>query len=277
MNPTDDSTQVYLTAVILSYNSRRYLEHCLRSLQASIAAIGRPCEVRVVENGSRDGSADILRALAAEFPNIEPIFCDRNTGTTVSRNMALRQARGRYILVLDSDAEAPAATITHLADLMQADPRIGLAVPRLIYPDGRFQISTDCFPTLARKLARFTSLKRMEAQAGRDPGTAVREVEYAISAFWLLRREAVERTGLLDERIFYSPEDVDYCVRLWLDGWRIVYDPSVSAVHDAQEISRGKRLSKFTLRHAEGLAYYFAKYGTWLSAGALRRRIGAAR
>jgi len=84
---------------------------------------------------------------------------------------------------------------------------------------------------------------------------------------------------LLDERIFYSPEDVDYCIRIWRAGWQIHYMPSVSVVHDAQEISRPKGLgiNKFTIRHAKGLAYLFVKHRYALTLRGLYRRIGRGR
>ena len=70
------------------------------------------------------------------------------------------------------------------------------------------------------------------------------DVDYAISAFWVIRRNAFERVGLFDEKIFYSPEDVDYCIRMWSAGYKITYVPKAEVVHDAQELSRGFKLSK---------------------------------
>ena len=85
------------------------------------------------------------------------------------------------------------------------------------------------------------------------------DVDYAISAFWLFRGDLIEKVGVLDENIFYSPEDVDYCIRIKKQGYRIVYDPSVHIVHDAQEISR-KKLNKFFFSHLKGLFYLFKKH-----------------
>jgi GT2 family glycosyltransferase len=101
-----------------------------------------------------------------------------------------------------------------------------------------------------------------------------REVDYAISAFWLMRREVFEKVGPLDERIFYSPEDVDYCLRVWQAGFGVRYEPAVHAVHDAQEISRGFKMAGFTLRHAKGLAYLFLKHRYAFGLSRLYRRLG---
>ena len=86
-------------------------------------------------------------------------------------------------------------------------------------------------------------------------------VDYAISACWMLRRNVLNTVGLLDENIFYSPEDVDYCIRIWKSGYQVHYIPYVSIIHDAQEISRPKGLliNKFTIRHLKGLFYFICK------------------
>jgi GT2 family glycosyltransferase len=241
---------------------------------SSFAACGLAGEVLVVENGSHDGSVAVLQALQAEFASSLRVFYQsENTGTTRSRNRALSTAKGKYILILDSDAYMNPGALRGLIDYLNGNVRAGLVAPRLTYPDGRFQLSVDAFPTILRKLKRLVSLRKIEQKA-----KAVRagSVDYAISACWLLKAETVAVTGLLDEKIFYSPEDVDYCIRIWRAGWQVHYLPSVSVVHDAQEISRPKGLgiNKFTIRHAKGLAYLFCKHRYALSVRGLYRRIG---
>ena len=263
-----------VSAVVLSYNSRRYIEACVRSLVQSYAACGLDGEIHVVENGSRDGSADILRGLQAELGDaLKVIYLPENTGTTRSRNMALRIARGRSVLILDSDAYMNAPALRAMRDYQRDNPRVGLVAPRLTYPSGKFQLSVDQFPTIARKLQRYVALRKLEE---REPPATAGAVDYAISACWLLSREAISATGALDERIFYSPEDVDYCIRLWQAGYQVHYFPDVSVVHDAQEISRPKGIgiNNFTIRHAKGLLYLFVKHRYGLSLAGLYRRVG---
>lgn len=262
-----------VSAVVLSFNSRRYIEKCVRSLQQCSEATGLSIEILVIENGSVDGSVEILKSLEQEIgAALQVTYLPENTGTTRSRNLALRKARGQAILVLDSDAYMNPEALQALLAYQQAHPQAGLVAPRLIYPSGKFQLSVDVFPTVGRKFERLVALRKLEA---REPPAHAGAVDYAISACWLLSREAVERTGLLDERIFYSPEDVDYCIRIWLAGFEVHYLPEVSVVHDAQEISRPKGLgfNSFTLRHAKGLAYLFFKHRYGLSLRGLHRRI----
>jgi GT2 family glycosyltransferase len=265
-----------ISAVVLCFNSARHIDRCLNELSAALDALGSGHEIFVVENGSTDGSVDLLKAWVARRPDLlRPIYSPVNLGTTVSRNRALAQASGDFVLVLDSDAFIGAATLQALRARLQAEPSVGMAVPRLHYGDGRFQLSTDVFPTLPHKLARLLFLRRMEQQ--HTVPTAPVDVDYAISACWMMPKHVVDTVGPLDEQIFYSPEDVDYCARIGLAGYRIVYDPTCSAIHDAQELSRSRKLNGFFSRHLSGLMYFFDKYRCKWSAAGLRGRIAAAR
>lgn len=260
-----------ISAVVLCFNSASYIENCVRKLFSSYAEIGEHGDVWVIENGSTDGSADILRRLQDEFVQLKVIYETQNTGTTQSRNKGIEQSSGEFVLVLDSDATVNADVLSHLLAILRNDSTIGIAVPQLRYPDGRFQMSTDQFPTLARKFERFFRLRELEAEQ-LAPADAV-DIDYAISALWLIPRRVFNTVGLLDEKIFYSPEDVDFCIRVWLAGFRIRYEPGVWAFHDAQELSRGTKISKFLFRHLSGLCYYFNKHGYWFSCRRIYRRI----
>lgn len=260
--------------VVLSYNSAPYLETCVRSLVEQ--ASGALDEIWIVDNGSTDGSPRIIEQLRARWPDaVKPILLEQNTGTTVSRNMALERARGRYIGIIDSDVEVPPGTVDALIARLDADPRCGIVAPRLVYPDGRPQLSTDVFPTVARKIQRFVGLRRLEFQESRKGmPSSPRTADYAISAFWLMRRDVLEKTGFLDSRIFYSPEDVDFCLRIWQAGYMVVYDPGPYAIHRAQEISRKSVRHWATWSHIAGLLYLFRKHRYFLGRGGLYRRIG---
>ena len=266
---------MYISVVILSYNSAKTLNRCLDDLHGCLTQIGRAFEVFVVDNGSRDASRDIILQQARRYDGaLKPIYFEQNTGTTYSRNAALRKASGRYILVLDSDAYVNAGALRLLIDHLDANPATGIAVPRLYYGSGRFQLSTDRFPTLVHKFKRFLFLRKMERN--RNPtadATAPIDVDYAISACWLIRRDAFEATGLLDEKIFYSPEDVDYCLRVWAAGYRITYVPAAELVHDAQELSRGFRLSRFHFSHLKGVFYLQHKHRYYFGLRRLYRRL----
>lgn len=261
------------SVVILSFNSQRTLRKCLDSLVETFSSLGvmDESEVFVVENGSSDNSKLILNDFQAAHPAlIKPIIFQENTGTTVSRNAALKEAKGQYVLVLDSDAYMTSTVLDRLTKELEQKPKVGLVCPRLTYADGRFQMSTDTFPTLKRKLQRFLSLEKM--QSTENP-IFERYVDYAISACWLLRKDAVDAVGGFDEKIFYSPEDVDYCMQVWKNGFGIRYVPSVEMIHDAQELSRGFKITKFHVAHLKGLFYLFFKYKYFFSLPNLRAKL----
>jgi GT2 family glycosyltransferase len=259
--PKKDNMSCRISVVMLSFNSVRYLP---RSVPALVEALGDgDYEIWIVDNGSTDGSIEEIQALKCQYPNlIHPIFNKTNLGTTASRNQALSQVRGRYVLVLDSDIIAYDMNIINgLCRYIDSHPDVGLVVPKLVYATGNFQISTDVFPSPVRKFKRFIGLKSQESKAV-VPNKAT-DVDYAISAFWFMPRQTLETIGLLDEKIFYAPEDVDYCIRVWKSGHRIVYHPGFTAVHDAQEIGRSVWKVKrwpFLLSHIKGLLYLFCKH-----------------
>lgn len=251
-----------LSFVILTWNSAAYIQACLDSILTALSGQSIDYEVFVVDNGSSDQTEALLRVFQAEFPDIiKPVFLLNNMGTTVSRNIGLKQATGRFLCIMDSDVVLPADTFTPLLEALQQDPLVGMAVPKINYPSGRWQKSYDQFPTLVHKAKRFFRLRAMEAEEGQQQAALTeRSVDYAISAFWLLKREMLDAIGYLDERIFYSPEDVDYCLRAWKAGYTILYVPTVTIVHHTQEISRGFKLNRAKFNHVQGLLYFFWKH-----------------
>ncbi len=267
------------SVIILTFNSQRYIGRCLESLLDSFGSLEASYEIFIIDNGSTDQSCDIIGSIKRERQaNIELTEFDHNTGTTYSRNVGLQKAKGRNIIVMDSDAYCNADAVGGLAVFLDTNPECGMAVPKLTYLDGRFQLSTDTFPTLLRKAQRFLFLKEME-KIDNDPVDnkdieSEQTVDYAISAFWMFPKTVLDKVGLLDEKIFYSPEDVDYCLRIWKAGFQIKYLPDYSLIHDAQELSRGFRINKFTFLHIQGLLYYFLKHRYFWKLNALYKQIG---
>jgi GT2 family glycosyltransferase len=254
-----------ISCVILSWNSEHYLAKCLGALIPDLEQNNLSHEIFVVDNGSKDRTVSILEALCAQYPDrILPLYLDHNTGTTYSRNLALKRVQGRYVSVLDCDVEVSPGAIVQLIRTLERNDRIGLVAPKLTYANGSLQKSADEFPTILTKVRRYFLLKLIERHneiAGRPVlrQTDPCEVDYAISAMWVFKRALLEKVGLLDEFFFYAPEDVDYCLRIWRAGFTVIYDPTVTCVHHTQEISRG-RINRATMQHILGLCYYFKKH-----------------
>jgi len=251
-----------ISFVILTWNSEKYIEKCLSSIAVSFGRGSLTYEILIVDNGSKDDTITIIKNYKKKLPfELKLIILKRNMGTTYPRNLAITMARGLYLCVMDSDVELYPEVIEKLKSNLEKDPSIGLTVPKLLYPSGKLQKSIDEFPTVFRKAYRYFFLKQLEEKENRDyKSSPPQYVDYAISAVWFLKKDVMDRIGLLDEKIFYSPEDVDFCLRLWKSGLKILYDPTISAIHHTQEISKGFKLNSAFISHIKGLAYYFFKH-----------------
>lgn len=250
-----------ISAIILTWNSEKYIENSVCSFIADCEG-EYFYEIFIVDNGSVDRTKKIIQNLTDRYADsITPIYLEKNYGTTYSRNLALKKAKGKFLVVMDSDVEVNKGTISRLVNVLSDNKDVGIVAPRLFYPSGTLQRSTDIFPTIFTKIFRYFFLKLIENKEKiPDVTTGPREVDYAISALWVLRRDILERVGLLDENIFYAPEDVDYCLRVWKAGYKVMYVPDVACVHHTQEISRGFRINKAFCNHLRGLIYYFRKH-----------------
>jgi hypothetical protein len=277
----EDALTVKMAAVILTWNSSQYVGRSIEALRADACGASVELEICVVDGGSTDGTQEILARLSRTCPGIHIVQLGRNLGTTVSRNIAVRNSCGEYVLILDSDTEVLPGVLRALQSVLQAEPRAGIVAPRLIYPDGSVQPSCKRFPVAPLKTLKFLPFS-WSHRLGEDSELYPREVyskastkslrvDHCISACWLVRRKAMEAVGLLDERIFYAPEDVDYCLRMWLAGWEVLYVPSAEVVHHTQRQSY--KSLRMAWVHAKGLAYYFHKHRYWLSRRAIYRRI----
>jgi GT2 family glycosyltransferase len=247
-----------LSIVILTWNSRTLLESCLAALPAATAPLAT--EVIVVDNGSRDGTTEML----AGRRDVATIVNPTNRGVAPARNQGLRAAGGEFVAVLDVDTEAAPGSFTALVARLRAAPEVGLVGPKLVDRDGGLQYSCRRFPTLVDKVCR-----RLPARVGRAlvddvelrwwDHAGVREVDYVIGACQVMRRAALDEVGLLDEHIFYGPEDVDLCLRMHRAGWHVEYVPQAVVMHLERRITR-KLFSVLTARHVYGLGYYFWKH-----------------
>ncbi len=183
-----------------------------------------------------------------------------------ARNQGLALVTGRYVLFLDSDAELAPGSLGEMLQFLETRDSVGVIGPKLVSPTGAVQFSCRRFPTLPGKILRQLPLRvgaaiswvADEEMHGINR-TAAQPVDYVIGACQLIRREVIETAGPLDERMFYGPEDVDFCLRAWQAGWEVYYVPSAVVVHHEQRITR-RRPSVLTLRHGMALAYYFWKH-----------------
>ena len=262
---------VNFSFIILTWNSCQFLEKCFHSIIRSCNEEGLSYEIIVVDNGSVDDSPEIFKEFLNNFPdNFFVEYLQFNRGTTVSRNIGLNKSRGQVICVIDSDTELRNGSLGEIFNYLIKHPNTGIIAPRLVMRDGSIQNSVKKFPTFFDKIIKIPRAVLGLNTPNNDfydnfPFTSIREVDTAISACWFFRRGILESVGYLDENIFYSPEDLDFCLRVFKKGLTLLYWPGFVVFHDTQHISHKKPFSKVSRSHFIGLLYYFRKHGGWFS------------
>lgn len=251
--------------VVLAWNSEAVISPCVESVLALECA---RLDLWVVDNGSTDDTPGILAGIAMRDPRLHIITEVRNLGTTVSRNEALRMVPQDvdYVCVLDSDTSVNQEAFDFMAATLVSNPTIGVVGPTMADSAGNVQLSGRALPTLGIKLGKACPLGRAAeraAEAERPSAPIVgglQDVGYLLSACWLMPRVSLECVGLLDERIFYAPEDVDWCLRCHKAGLRVVRCYGAHIVHEYQRLSHKRLLSRTNVEHLKGLAHYFVKH-----------------
>ncbi len=257
---------VQVSAVILTWNSAQHIGRALATLQREGERI--PTEVIVVDNGSSDNSLEIV---AAATPDARVVRNVSNQGVARARNQGVGVSRAPYILFLDSDTEMTPGSLATMVEFLEAHPGVAVVGPMLTYPDGRLQYSSRKFPTVPGKLLRLLPLAwrravplAVDEEMHSLDRSRPQQVDYVIGACQLIRRTVMDSLGGLDERMFYGPEDVDFCLRAWRAGWEVCYIPAAIVVHLEQRITH-RHFDHLTLRHGMALAFYFWKHGYFWS------------
>jgi len=215
--------EILISAIVVSYNTREMTLECLRALDASLEGI--ESEVIVVDNASQD---DSVAAIREQFPQARLIARQVNAGFGAANNEAMRVARGRFFLLLNSDAFPEKPAIPALLAYMEAHPRTGAAGPRLTNGDGSLQVSCHPFPTPLFAWRENLWLTRGYRDWAHD---TVRPVDFIIGACLLVRREAYEQVGGFDESYFMYSEEADWQYRMREAGWERVFVPEARVTH----------------------------------------------
>lgn len=263
-----------LTVIILNWNALDWLERSVGSALAQDIAPWQH-EVIFVDNASADGSADFVRE---RFPDARVMAMDRNLGFAGGNNTAIREARGRYILLLNPDTETHPGAFRALIAFMDAHPDCAIAGPQLLNPDGSLQYSCRRFPTLEAGLFRNTPLGRLFPgnRATRDymmkdvPHDRAMEVDWVSGAAMCIRRETLDRVGLLDEGYFMYVEDVDLCYRAREVGGEVWYEPEAVVTHAIGQSSDKNPAPMIVAFHRSmfrffRMHYLGARYPAWLT------------
>jgi len=263
-----------LAIVIVNWNTRDLLHDCLTSVYANRGADFQVC---VVDNASTDGSAEMVER---EFPQAHVIRSLRNGGFAYANNLGLRAwsfgerdggdaphstpAVPRYALLLNSDTVVPPDAMAQMTAFMETHPEAGTAGPKLVRLDGTLDLACRRgFPTPQASFYKLFGLSKLfprNPRFGRynltylDPDQLT-EVDSVNGAFMLVRAQAIEQAGLLDEAFFFGGEDLDWAYRIKAAGWKIYYNPAVVVQHVKRASYRHNPQARYEFERAMWLFY----------------------
>jgi hypothetical protein len=226
---TDGAVDV--SVVVVNYNTAHLLPRMFAAIEAARGSLR--LQVIVVDNASRDDSVGYLRSAQ---PEAELITNATNVGFGRANNQALTLARGRYVLLLNTDAFVSPDTLEKTVAYMDAHSDCGVLGVKLVGEDGALQPSCRYFPTPWNAFLASTGLARLFPHASLvdDMGwdhAAVRECDWVPGCYYLIHREVIERVGLFDPRYFLYYEEVDHCRAVRKAGWMVIYYPFTQVVH----------------------------------------------
>lgn len=218
------------TVVIVNYNTREHLRACLETVIPE-----HPLQTIVVDNGSMDGSPEMVRD---QFPQVELVHAP-NEGFGAGANLGIGRAQTPYVLLLNSDTRLHPGTLRALADYLDVHPHVGMAGPRLVNPDGSLQPSVYPKPSPLAELMRWTSIAKAAARVPRLrrrylldwPHNRATAVGWVAGAALAIRKEAFEAVGGFDPTFFMYSEEVDLAYTLDQAGWAVHFAPVATVTH----------------------------------------------
>lgn len=248
-----------LSIVIVNWNTQALLHDCLHSVCEGLGSLR--AEIIVVDNASSDGSADMVRM---GFPAVELLESKKNLGFAGGNNIALERAKGRYVLLLNTDTLVHGSVLPDAVAWMDQHLEVGVMGPRVLNSDGSVQASCSAFPSLrflTLQTLGLTRLARWDAyrMTGWDRSTE-RHVDVISGAAMFVRTSAMREVGLLDEAFFFYGEETDWCRRFARAGWEIVFVPIKEITHFGNG-SAAKLNHRRDVMMTEGTTRFHLKHG----------------
>ena len=264
------NTLIDLSVVILNFNTRDLTRACLATVFGSVLGKYR-MEVIVCDNGSTDGSIEMIEQ---EFPQAALVKNGKNVGFAAGNNPGIRRAKGKFVLLLNTDTEVPPQTFAAMITFMDAHELAGAATCKLLLADG--SMDPACHRGFPTPWVAFTYVTKLETlfpktrlfgeyhQGYKDVST-VHEVDCIVGAFFMVRREVIQDVGLLDEDYFMYGEDIDWAYRIRSKGWKILYNPAVTILHKKKQSGRAnsrkdRRITTEVYFHQYNWLFYTKNY-----------------
>lgn len=265
-----------LSIVIVNWKVKDLLEKCLQSIFKETKNIS--FEVFVVDNNSEDGSIEMVRE---KFPQVNLTASMENLGFAKGNNLAIKKSRGRYVLLLNPDTEILENALEKIVRFMDEHLECGIAGCKLLNPDLSLQSSVRSFPDISSQIFILLKLHHLfpyskamyKYLAHNFDYEKTQEVDQVMGAFMMIRREVLDKIGLLDENFWIWFEEVDFCKRAKTVGWKILYTPEAKIIHHYGQSFKQAMGVKKQRDFNRSLSYYFKKNGAkgeWIAIQILR-------
>jgi len=253
-----------ISIVIVSYNTITFLRNCLKSILQQFSGID--IEVIVVDNASNDNSQDMVKQ---EFPAVVLIENKQNLGFAAANNLGIEQSSGRYVAIVNSDVIVLGDCLKQLINFMDITPTVAVAGPRILNPDKTLQPSCRKFPSLWNNFVQAAGLSRLFPKSSLFGDWTMKywshdfqcSVDALSGCFLMIRRQVLDKVGLLDERFFIYGEDLDWCRRFRNAGWSICFYPSARAIHHGGASSASAPVRWFLEMQKADLQYWKKHHG----------------
>ena len=252
-----------ISIIIINYNVKEYLEQALTSIKKALMNFQH--EIIVVDNASVDGSVSYIRQ---RFPEINLISLDENIGFGRANNIALKEVKGEYIVLINPDTVVQEDTFAELFRFLKNQPDAGAVTCKIINSDGSF--SVDCRHSIPTPMIAFWKVMGFSKLFPRSKLFAKYNLTYldenkthevpAISgSFMMIKKSVLDQVGYFDERFFMYCEDIDLCHRINEEGYKIYYVPSTQIVHYKGESTQKGNIDHIKTFH-RSLYLFFQKY-----------------
>ncbi len=258
-----------LSIIITHHNTPELLDLCLNSINRTTKNIKK--EIIVVDSEVKEKTEELIKE---KYPEVKFIPFKKNVGYAKIVNAGLKKARGDYILILNADVIVLEKSVAKMLKYIKDHAEVGIVGPQLLDFTGNVQVSCFSFPSLGAILARRTFWSRtkkgkklLDKFTMKDSNIRIpRKVNWLQGSAMIIRKKAMEKIGLWDERFFAYFEDTDFCHRFWQKGYSVIYLPTAKMVHYYHRNSKNRGIfldiffNKYTRIHIISALKYFWKY-----------------
>lgn len=259
--------KIDVSIIIVNWNTKDLLSKCIQSIENNNEMYNK--EIIVVDNASTDGSQEHIKI---NFQNVKLIQNEINLGFAKANNIGIKASKGQFICLINSDVEVIENGIDLMLDHIKKNNEIGVLGPKVINPDGTIRPNCKKFPTLWNSFCKTFALYKVfphidffsDDHIRNFSYNSILEVEVLPGCCLIIRKEAINQVGLLDEKFFIYSEDKDWCKRFYDSGWKIVYSPYSTVIHYAGS-SSAKAPVKYVIERLKANLLYWQKYHNKIS------------